>query len=421
MVRFNCFLLSLLLLSCASCAFADDVLQWRGAHRDGVYKETGLLPQWPEKGPQRLWISEEAGNGYSSPIVVKGRVYVTGTNDENEFVTCFDLKGKKLWRCVYSPVWEGSYPEARTAPTYVAGRLYLVSASGVVACVDATSGKKIWSVEVWARFKAPYGRWGVSESPVVYDGKVICCPGGPKATLVALSARDGKLVWRSNSINDKAAYVSAQFIEYKGKKQVVAVMENYALGVNPDDGKIDWKFNYYSVFFDNGGNRNRHRINCNTPIFDDGLIFITSGYDHACVMLKLADDLSSVKVLWKNDILDVHHGHAVKVGDYLYGANWLSNSDGNWVCLEWKTGKKLYETHWGNKGAIIYADNHLYCYEERRGDFALVKVNPKKFEVISSFRVSSGSGKHWAHPVISNGILYHRHGEALCAYDIRQK
>jgi outer membrane protein assembly factor BamB len=111
----------------------------------------------------------------------------------------------------------------------------------------------------------------------------------------------------------------------------------------------------------------------------------------------------------------------VKVGDYIYGANWENNRMGNWVCLDWKTGKVMWEEEWNNKGSIISADGMLYCYEEKKGNLALVKANPDKVEMISSFKIPLGKGPHWGHPAISDGRLYVRHGEALMVYDIGSK
>jgi hypothetical protein len=70
---------------------------------------------------------------------------------------------------------------------------------------------------------------------------------------------------------------------------------------------------------------------------------------------------------------------------------------------------------------MVFADGMLYCYEEKGGTVALVKANPSGFKVISSFKVTKGDGKHWAHPVVANGVLYIRHGSALMAYDIKGK
>jgi hypothetical protein len=60
-------------------------------------------------------------------------------------------------------------------------------------------------------------------------------------------------------------------------------------------------------------------------------------------------------------------------------------------------------------------------YDEKAGFIGLVRPNPEKFDLVSSFKVKSGSGPYWAHPVIHNGVLYLRHGEALMAYDIKEK
>jgi outer membrane protein assembly factor BamB len=105
----------------------------------------------------------------------------------------------------------------------------------------------------------------------------------------------------------------------------------------------------------------------------------------------------------------------------IFGSNWIDNGNGNWCCIDWNTGKKMYEATWNNKGSIIAADGMLYCYDEKKGFVGLVKPNPQKFDLVSSFKVPKGSGPHWAHPVISNGILYIRHGSALMAYDIKKQ
>ena len=168
--------------------------------------------------------------------------------------------------------------------------------------------------------------------------------------------------------------------------------------------------------FGGGGRKN----NTNTPIFKDGYIFVTSGYDHGALMLKLNKDSSSATIMWKTDALDTHHGGVVLVDGYVYGSNWLNNSKGNWVCLDWKTGKTQYETFWKSKGSIIAADGMLYCYTEN-GYLGLVEATPKSFDLKSSFRITAGSRQHWCHPCISDGKLYLRRGEALMVYNIAAK
>jgi outer membrane protein assembly factor BamB len=95
------------------------------------------------------------------------------------------------------------------------------------------------------------------------------------------------------------------------------------------------------------------------------------------------------------------------------------NSKGNWVCLEWETGEVMFEQEWITKGSIVSADGMLYCYEERSGNVALVKPNPEKFDVISTFNIQAGSGPHWAHPYIADGKLLMRHGNVLMIFNIK--
>lgn len=398
-------------------AGAADVLQWRN-NRDGIYHETGLLKTWPEGGPPMLWVNEEVGEGYSSPVIVNGKIYLSGI-DKGEFLSCFDLKGKQLWRSRYADGWSQSYPEARTSPTWHDGRLYVISGDGVAACIDAESGKVLWTHDVWAKFQGDFGRWGGSESPLIVDDKVICTPTGEMTTMVALKTSDGSLVWKSSSLGDGGAYVSPILIEHNGKKQIVGVGNKHIFGVDPLSGKIEWSFDYLGTYFENDANRDRWIINCNSPLYRDGRIFVTSGYDHCGVMLQLNQDATGVTLAWKTDVLDVHHGHAVLVDGYLYGSTWLNNSKGNWACIAWDSGKKMYESEWETKGSIIFADGMLYCYEEKRGNLALVEATPKGFNIAGSLQIKYGSKSHWAHPVISNGILYVRHGHALMAFDIR--
>jgi len=138
---------------------------------------------------------------------------------------------------------------------------------------------------------------------------------------------------------------------------------------------------FKTPYFDEEGSE----INCVMPIYKDGKIFITSGYDHIAVMFNLSDDGPSVDVVWKEMNFDNHHGGVVEVKGYLYDSNWLHNGAGNWLYLDWETGEIMYDTKWINKGSIIYVDGLLDVYEERSGNIALVKTTPEKFNLISSF------------------------------------
>lgn len=393
---------------------------WRGPERNGIYPETGLLKQWPQAGPEKLWEVLDAGKGYSSPVVVGDKLYVTGMNEDQtkETFSAYTLDGKQIYTVAYGTPWDQTYPETRTTPAITDGKAYVISGSGEIVCLSTADGKELWRVDGGKVYSRKTGNWGTSECPLVFDNKVIFTPAGDVTTMVALDKNTGKEIWRTKAWGDTGAYVSPMLITYKGKRQIIGSTAVHIFGVNPDTGDVEWEF------ADWGTARNATgwaSIAPNTPLFKDGKIFFGHGYDINSYMLQLADDLKSVKLLWKNDTLDTHHGGYVELNGVIYGSNWLNNGQGTWVGVDWNTGESLLDHNWENKGkgSIIAADGMLYCYNERTGAVALVKPARDKFEVVSQFRITKGSGPHWAHPVIVNGVMYLRHGEALMAYKVK--
>ncbi len=411
-------LLLTLLISFLTLQYAcsQQISQWRGTDRDGIYYETGLLEEWPDDGPKLLWSLDGLDKGYSSVTIAHNAIYFTGINDTVDMLIAVDFNGNIKWQTPYGTAWPGSFPDSRCTPTIENERIYLSSGNGDVACIHAISGEKIWDRKASKEFEGTYGRWGISESPLIVDNKVFYTPGGNITTMIAIDKLTGETIWTSESLEDEPAYVSPLLVNWNGKQMIVNLTKNFVFGIDPDHGEILWTYNYGEISNDQGWN-----IQINTPLFHQGELFITNGYDHKSVMLKLEEDLSSVSVKYIDSTLDVHHGGVVRIGDYVYGANWEHNRMGRWVCMHWNTGEIMYESEWHNKGSIIAANNMLYCYDEKDGNIALVKADPEAFRVISSFQVPLGTGPHWSHLVINDGILYVRHEEALMAYDINDR
>jgi outer membrane protein assembly factor BamB len=194
----------------------------------------------------------------------------------------------------------------------------------------------------------------------------------------------------------------------------------HVFGVDASNGEILWKVSHGKSNDPNMAQWDL--IKCTTPLCKDGMVYVTGGYDTGGMMIKIASDGKNANVVWTDSNLDNHHGGVVLVDGYIYGSNWINNNNGNWCCIDWKTGKKMWEEHWKTKGSIISAEGMLYLYEEKNGNVGLLKVNPEKFELVSSFKVTKGNaGPFWAHPVIHDGILYIRHTNALMAYNIKAK
>jgi outer membrane protein assembly factor BamB len=395
---------------------ADDWPQFRGPNRNGKSAEAGLLKKWPQGGPEQLWSVEGLGIGYSSVAVAGGFVYTTGMIDGEGFLFAYNLAGNLKWKKSYGPEWTGSYKGTRTTPTVDGDRVYVFSGTGVMVCFEAGTGKKIWEVNTLEKFEGKNIRWGMSGSPLIDGDKVYCTPGGKKGVIVALDKMTGRTIWAAAGSDELSAYSSPVLIERGGNRLLINMIQKSVICVDADTGKLIWQEPYVTPS-DTGGV---------TPVYKDGCVYVTSAvereFTRGGVMFELSADGTSVSEKWNDQTLDTGHGGVVLVDGYLYGSTFDGIPKGDWVCLDWDTGKVMYKDTWnGNKGSVIYADGMLYCYDENTGDVALVKASPKSFEIVSTFRVTQGSGQHWAHPAISDGRLYIRHGDALMAYGINSK
>jgi outer membrane protein assembly factor BamB len=400
---------------------AQKINEWRPENRTGVSAETGLLKSWPATGPDLLWSNLELGKGYSAPSFGPKIIYITGTKDTVDILYTLSMEGKILWQTVMGRAWKGSNnPESRATPTVEGNKVYTCSGSGDLACIDATNGKIIWSYKASELNKGTFGRWGIAESLLIDGDKLYYSPGGPETMTIALNKATGSVIWKSSSLNDKPGYASPILINYAGKKMVIGVSLGHIFGVDASNGEILWKVAHEQSSDPNM--RAFELIKCTTPLYKDGMVYVTGGYDTGGMMVKIGSDGKSATVAWTDPVLDDHHGGVVLVNGYIYGSNWINNSTGNWCCIDWNTGKKMWEQAWICKGSIISAEGMLYIYEEKNGNVGLLKATPEKFDLVSTFKVTLGdAGPFWAHPVIHNGILYLRHTNALMAYNIKAK
>ena len=390
-------------------------VQWRGPNRDGKYPDTNLLQEWPDGGPKRVLLKGKLGSGYASPVVYNDVIYITGRRDSFDVLTALTMKGDVLWETTIGKSWPSSYPDSRSTPTIENNRIYVTASLGTVNCINAETGEIIWAVNTHEKYKGEFHIWGMAESILLTETAVISSPTGKETAMVALSKVDGSLIWKTKSMGDVRSYASPLLIEYNGVKQIVGITSENVLSVNPETGDINWSYNLKK-----GHAHGVNNINTNTPLYHDGEIYVTRGYNAESVMLKMAEDSKSVSLKWSNKALDTHHGGVVLLDGYIYGSNWLNNGKGNWLCQEWETGKIMYEEKWHNKGQIIFADKRLYIYEEKQGNVGLIEPNPSKFILKGTFKIDEGNGPHWGHPTIYNGYLLIRHGKALMIYDIRK-
>ncbi|MCC6697346.1 MAG: PQQ-like beta-propeller repeat protein [Candidatus Hydrogenedentes bacterium] len=401
------FVLGWLAFTSAS-AYSEDWPQWRGLNRDGKSPEIGLLTSWPTEGPGLLWRAEGVGEGHASMAVAKGRIFTTGMIEASGegVMSALDLSGAILWQTQYGPEWKGMYPGARSCPTVDGGRAYILSGMGKLVCFDVKTGEIVWSEEVTKKFQGLDPRVGYAESLLIDGDKVVCTPGGPDACLVALDKATGKTVWTTRGFSDQAAYCSPILLERGDQRLIVTVTARHLAGIDVESGSLVW-----SAPFDTEAVDPNHSV---SPVYEDGRIYITSGHGKGGSMFELAEDGKSVSPGWTDETLNCLHGGLVSLTGHVYG----TSSNGRWVCLDLSNGQVKYEERGVGMGSVIIAEGMLYCYGEK-GTFGLVKADPAGYELISSFKVPAEKGPYWAHPVISDGRLYVRHGNTIMAFDIK--
>ncbi|MDJ0841523.1 MAG: PQQ-binding-like beta-propeller repeat protein [Acidobacteriota bacterium] len=391
---------------------AADSPQFRGPQRNGIFPETGLLKKWPDAGPRKDWTASGLGKGYSSVSVVDGKVYTTGIIGKTGYLFALSATdGKQIYKVAYGAEHDGSgYEGARSTPTIVDGKAYLISGLGVVSCFEAETGKKLWTVDTLKRFGGNVSpgrlipRWAITESLLVDGNKLICTPGAPNATVVALDKDSGDTIWTSKGLSDLSGYCSPRILENGNIRQLVTMTARQLVGIDLDSGKVLWKTVY----------KGSYEIHANSPVFNGNDIYVTDGYGQGGAMFRLSEDGKKISKLWTEKLLDVHHGGCIVLDGKIYGAD----SRGVWMSLDAETGKVIAKGRGVGKGSIIYADGLIYGYGER-GRVGIIDPKAGELEPISTFSVNEGSGQHWAHPVISRGFLYIRRGDAMMRYDIR--
>jgi outer membrane protein assembly factor BamB len=379
--------------------------KWRGPECNGIYPDKGLLKQWPQNGPEILWSFDELGQGFSSPVISGGSIFIPTMLGNTGYIFKLSMAGKLLWKVPYGTEFTESYPGSRGSVTIAGDVLYMLSGTGKLVCMNTGDGKIIWSKDLFKDFDGRPIVWGLNETILLDGDKLYCTPGGIKNNIIALNRNTGNLIWTSPGNGEKAAYCTPLLIKLSPRAILITHSEFSIIGVDASNGKFLWSYPH----------PNEWAVHANTPLYKDGSVFCFSGWGQGAVMLKLGNDGNSVQKQWLSKSFDNRIGGAVLIDGYIYGSG---DRDPSWQCLEWATGKKMYSSKAIGQGVVIYADGMLYCYSER-GELALVKAEPSGFNVISKTRVTKGSEQHWAHPVIWNGVLYLHHGNSLIAYKIK--
>jgi outer membrane protein assembly factor BamB len=384
----------------ASKAFWTD---FRGPRRDGHYDEMPVLTNWPSSGPSRLW-RRPVGGGYASLVVANGKAFTIEQRRNQEVVSAYDLAtGREVW----TNAWDGHFQESmggagpRATPAFNEGRVYALGAEGELRCLDAETGRSLWSKNILRENGASNLQWGMAASPLIVDDKVIVLPGGHNGkSVVAYNKLTGEPVWQA--LDDKQAYTSPMLANLAGQRQILVVTGARAVGLTVD-GKQLWDYPWNTSY----------DINSAQPVIVGPDRFVLSaGYGHGAALVrvtKTADGFSAATV-WENTRLKnkfsssvLHDGHIYGLDEAILACINVETGD-----LKWKGGRYGY-------GQLVLASGHLIVATED-GDVALVRATPERHDELVRF--SALEGKTWNHPAISGGILLVRNTTEMAAFRI---
>lgn len=392
---------------------SPEIAQWRGDNRDGIYNEQELLDEWPKDGPELLWAVEGLGKGYGAPVLLNDKVFVNGEQDSSSFLFAFDLQGKLLWKAPNGKEFMGdgfsaTYPGARSTPTVVDGLVYATSGKGRLACFNVNDGSEKWAINIMNDLGGLESYFGYSESVVVDDDKVYCFVGGTENNTVALDRFSGELIWSNMAMQDTFSYCSPVLAQLAERKVLVTHSRHFLYAIDTENGQALGSYSIQDYQYDGE--------HCNSPLYADGSIyFVGNEKKDGAIRLNISDDGESITRQWQNSKVKNNFNGYVKVDNHLF-----CMVKGNWLkALDIETGE-VVDSIKAATGSIIYADNKFICYG-MNGDVNQIIYQDGNFTNTGTFKVEQGSGQHFAHPVIKNGVLYIRHGNVLLAYQLKQK
>ena len=377
---------------------------FRGPSRAGVYSETEIETAWFASGLRPLW-KQPVGGGYASFTVGEGRAYTIEQRRDHEAVTAYDVEtGRELWAFTYPALFDEVLggPGPRATPVYQDGLVYSLGANGDFYCLSARSGKPKWSKNILSDNEAQNARWAMAASPLVVDEKVIVTPGGANGkSVVAYNRLTGEPIWRS--LSDRVGYTSPILATLAGRRQIVWISGERAVGIAVEDGKLLWEFPFPAQM----------DINCSQPVVvDDSRVLVSSAHGPGAALLEITrtGETYAAHALWQNNRMKNKFNSSVLYQGYVYGFD-----EAILACIDAKTGELKWKGGRYGFGQLLLAGGYLVVLTEQ-GDVVLVRATPDSHQEMAHF--SAIEGRTWNVPALDNGLLLVRNSSEMACYRV---
>ncbi len=377
---------------------------FRGPNRDGRYDQTPVLTRWPSEGLPQLW-RQPIGGGYASFVIANDKAYTIEQRRNQEVLAAYDVRtGRELW----THGWPAHFSESmggdgpRATPTWDEGRIYALGAEGEFRCLDAETGKRIWSKNILADNNATNLSWGMAASPLVVEDKVIVLPGGRSgSSVVAYHKLTGEPVWKSQS--DMQAYTAPMLVTLAGERQLLVVSAQRVMGLRVEDGSLLWDYPWTTSY----------NVNATQPLLvSENRFFISSGYGTGAAVVEVSrtGEGFAAREIWRNVNLKTRFNTAVIHDGHAYGLD-----EGILACVDVASGERKWKGGRYGYGQVLLAEGHLIILAES-GDLVLVEATPEAHRELARFEAIRG--KTWNNPAASGGTLLVRNAREMAAFRI---
>lgn len=382
--------------------------QFRGPNRDGISAETGLLEAWPDGGPPEVW-RRPIGVGWSGFAVGGGRAFTIEQRREDEVVSAYDLEtGAELWTIAYPAAFSeqmgGDGP--RATPALAGGRVFALGALGDLHCADAATGEVVWKRNVLADAGGKNLEYGTASSPLADGGRIFVASSGTDGTpgVVAYDAATGEPVLKA--IAEPQAYASPAIETLAGRRVLLDFAAKELIGADPATGDVLFRFPWET----------NHGINVAQPIALGGdRLFVSAGYGQGATVraVRLSESGEwTTEEIWRNANMKNKFSSSVAVGGRIYGLD-----EGILSCADAATGERLWKGGRHGHGQMLWVEGKLVVVGEK-GEIALVRAAPERYEAISTFRALSS--KTWNVPALADGRLLVRNDREAVCFDLRK-
>jgi len=389
-----------------SALLAADWPRFLGPAANSISSETGINKNWVERPPKECWRITMTDGGFSGPAISGGVVYLHDHKGAEDIIRAVNAEnGEEKWRFAYFEKGQENHGYTRATPTVEDGCVYTVSRTGVVHCLDAVTGRKVWRRDVIESHGGEPPEWGAANSAVIDGERIITIAAGENAHVAVLDKQTGNDIWVGGG-TDIAGYATPVIGQLNDRKQYLIFTGKSIIGVSSEGGALLWRYPWETQL----------DSNASSPIIvGETSIWIASGYRRGCALLRV--DGGHVAEVWADKGISPQWSSGVLINDHIY----VTTMPGYLVCVEADTGKEK----WRSKGAargfehggLCAVDGTLIVIEGNTGNVVQTVVSSEAYRELGRINPLNSS-RCWVAPVVADKQLYVRSPKELVCLDI---